>query len=67
MTPTNSLDQLNTEQLRSLAEQLLQYVEHLDQQVAVLGKEVLHHKTRAQSASDAVDVTRKGATSDIHA
>ena len=48
MTPTTSLDQLNTEQLRSLAAQLLQHVEHLDQQVAVLGKEVLHHKTRNQ-------------------
>ena len=48
MTPTNSLDQLTTEQLRSLAEQLLQHVEHLDQQVALLGKEVLHHKTRNQ-------------------
>ena len=48
MTPTNSLDQLNTEQLRNLAEQLLQHVEHLDQQVAVLGKEVLHQKTRNQ-------------------
>jgi len=33
MTPTTSLDQLNTEQLRSLAAQLLQHVEHLDQKV----------------------------------
>lgn len=48
MTPTSPLDQLNTEQLRSLAAQLLQHVEHLDQQVAVLAKEVLHHKTRNQ-------------------
>ena len=41
MTPTTSLDQLNTEQLRSLAAQLLQNIERLD-------KEVLHHKTRNQ-------------------
>ena len=41
MTPTTSLDQLNTEQLRSLAAQLLQNIERLD-------KEVLYHKTRNQ-------------------
>ena len=41
MTPITSLDQLNTEQLRSLAAQLLQNIERLD-------KEVLHHKTRNQ-------------------
>ena len=41
MTPTYALDQLDTEQLRSLAVQLLQHVERLD-------KEVLHHKTRNQ-------------------
>ena len=41
MTPTTSLDQLNTEQLCSLAAQLLQNIERLD-------KEVLHHKTRNQ-------------------
>ena len=41
MTPSTSLDQLNTEQLRSLAAQLLQNIERLD-------KEVLHHKTRNQ-------------------
>ena len=48
MTPTTSLDQLNTEQLRSLAAQLFQHVEHLDKRVTVLGKEVLHHKIRNQ-------------------
>ena len=41
MTPTTSLDQLNTEQLCSLAAQLLQNIERLD-------KEVLHHKTLNQ-------------------
>ena len=41
MTPTTSLDQLNTEQLRNLAAQLLQNIERLD-------KEVLHNKTRNQ-------------------
>ncbi len=41
VTPTTSLDQLNTEQLRSLTAQLLQNIERLD-------KEVLHHKARNQ-------------------
>ena len=41
MKPTTSLDQLNTEQLRNLAAQLLQNIERLD-------KEVLHNKTRNQ-------------------
>ncbi|MCF6763254.1 transposase [Pseudomonas fragi] len=41
MTPITSLDQLNTEQLRSLAAQLLQNIERLD-------KEVLHQKNRNQ-------------------
>ena len=41
MTPITSLDQLNTEQLRCLAAQLLQNIERLD-------KDVLHHKTRNQ-------------------
>lgn len=41
MIPTPPLNQLDTEQLRSLAAQLLQHLERLD-------KEVLHHKTRNQ-------------------
>jgi Transposase and inactivated derivatives len=41
MIPTTPLDQLDTEQLRSLAARLLQHVEVLD-------KEVLHQKTRNQ-------------------
>ena len=41
MIPTTPLDQLDTEQLRSLAARLLKHVEVLD-------KEVLHQKTRNQ-------------------
>ena len=41
MTPTTSLEQLNTEQLCSFAAQLLRNIERLD-------KEVLHHKTLNQ-------------------
>lgn len=41
MIPTTPLDQLDTEQLRSLAAQLLQHVERLD-------KEVLYQKARNQ-------------------
>ncbi|MQT61412.1 IS66 family transposase, partial [Pseudomonas sp. FSL R10-0399] len=48
MIPTPRLDQLDTEQLRSLAAQLLTRVEHLDTQLASLDKEVLHQKTRNQ-------------------
>lgn len=48
MIPTPPLDQLDTEQLRSLAAQLLKRVEHLDTQLASLDKEVLHQKTRNQ-------------------
>jgi transposase len=48
MIPTPPLDQLDTEQLRSLAAQLLKHVEHLDTRLASLDKEVLHHKTRNQ-------------------
>ena len=48
MIPTPPLDQLDTEQLRSLATQLLKRVEHLDTQLASLDKEVLHQKTRNQ-------------------
>lgn len=40
--------QLNPEQLRSLAAQLLQRVDCLDKQVETLDKEVRHHKTRNQ-------------------
>ena len=42
------LDQLDTEQLRSLAAQLLKRVEHLDTRLASLDKEVLHQKIRNQ-------------------
>ena len=38
MIPTPRLDQLDTEQLRSLAAQLLTRVEHLDTQLASLDK-----------------------------
>ncbi|MQT50329.1 IS66 family transposase, partial [Pseudomonas helleri] len=48
MIPTPPLDKLDTEQLRSLAAQLLTHVEHLDTQLASLDKEVLHQKTRNQ-------------------
>ncbi|RON91296.1 hypothetical protein [Pseudomonas fluorescens] len=48
MIPTTPLDQLDTEQLRSLAVQLLKRVEHLDTQLASLGKEVLPQKPRNQ-------------------
>lgn len=48
MIPTPLLDQLDTEQLRSLAARLLKRVEHLDTQLASLDKEVLHQKTRNQ-------------------
>lgn len=45
MTPI-TLDQLNTEQLRSLSRQLLQHVERLEQRVATPDKELRPHKTR---------------------
>ena len=48
MIPTTPLDQLDTEQLRSLAAQLLKRVEHLDTQLASLDKEVQHQRTRNQ-------------------
>ena len=48
MIPTTPLDQLDTEQLLSLAEQLLKHVEHLDTRLASLDKEVPHQKTRNQ-------------------
>jgi hypothetical protein len=48
MTSATSLDQLDTTQLRRLAVQLLSRVDSLDQQVASLDKEVLHHKTHNQ-------------------
>ena len=48
MIPTIPIDQIDTEQLRSLAEQLLKHVEHLDTRLASLDKEVLHHKIRNQ-------------------
>lgn len=52
MTPTPPLDQLNTEQLRSLAAQLLQHVEHLD-------KEVRHHKTRNQQLTHEIALLKR--------
>ena len=45
MTSAPALDQLNTEQLRALATQLMQRVEGLDQHVEKLGKQVHHFKT----------------------
>lgn len=47
MIPTTPLDQIDTEQLRSLATQLFQHVEVLD-------KEVLHQKTRNQELIDEI-------------
>jgi transposase len=52
MTLTPPLDQLDTEQLRSLAAQLLQHVEHLD-------KEVLHHKTRNQQLTHEIALLKR--------
>lgn len=45
MTCASSLDQLNAEQLRTLAAQLMQRVEGLDQHVEKLGKQVHHFRT----------------------
>lgn len=52
MTPTPPLDQLDTEQLRSLAAQLLQHVEHLD-------KELRHHKTRNQQLTHEIALLKR--------
>ncbi|WP_434559381.1 IS66 family transposase [Pseudomonas sp. R1-6] len=59
MTPTPPLDQLTTEQLRSLAAQLLQHVEHLDSRLASLDKEVLHHKTRNQQLTHEIALLKR--------
>ncbi|MBM5461585.1 hypothetical protein H8F21_28960 [Pseudomonas sp. P66] len=48
MISTHPLNQLDTEQMRSLAATLLCHVERLDTRLANLSKEVLHHKTRNQ-------------------
>src|SRR5471030_2947802 len=45
MTSLPNLDQLNPEQLRALAAQLMQRVENLDQKVESMGKQIHHHKT----------------------
>lgn len=45
MTSVPALDQLNAEQLRTLAAQLMQRVENLDQHVEKLDKQVHHFKT----------------------
>jgi transposase len=45
MTSLPNLDQLNPEQLRALAAQLMQRVESLDQKVESMDKQIHHHKT----------------------
>jgi len=59
MTLTPPLDQLDTEQLRSLAAQLLQHVEHLDTRLASLDKEVLHHETRNQQLTHEIALLKR--------
>jgi transposase len=45
MTSLPNLDQLNPEQLRALAAQLMQRVENLDQKIESMDKQIHHHKT----------------------
>ncbi|MBX8560175.1 hypothetical protein K5D57_10760 [Pseudomonas cichorii] len=45
MTLTSSLDRLTTDQLRSLAAQLIERVEYLSRHIKRLDKTVLHQKT----------------------
>ncbi|VVQ09875.1 hypothetical protein PS914_05040 [Pseudomonas fluorescens] len=59
MISASSLAQLNPEQLRSLAAQLFQRVEHLDKQVETLDKALLHHKTRNQQLTHEIALLKR--------
>jgi len=59
MISASSLAQLNPEQLRSLAGQLFQRVEHLDKQVETLDKALLHHKTRNQQLTHEIALLKR--------